>query len=202
MMLGEILYIDGGIVKLTEEGLSLVSFSDLYKGDKNTGKPLFCHYIEAVWYMYSKSSPYYSLPFEVRVEEFDKKLEGSSKKKWVKLCEDSRFTACVKEYDSITKSHEDRQYQRLINDAERYIEYLERIPLEKEVKVKDKIKNPESGEEEMRDVWIKVPNFKERKEARQEIEEQYKFIDRIKERLAGQNVVKSRRYVRIFDKPE
>lgn len=199
MMSGEILYMDSGMVKLTEEGLSLVSFSDLYNGDKNTGKPMFRHYIDAIWHVYSKSSPFYSLSFEMRVEEFNRKAENNGKKGWNTLTKDMRFIECCKEYDNITKTHEDRQYERLIKDAQTYIEYLEKIPLEKEVRAQDKIVNPESGEEETRWIYVKVPNFKERKEARQEIEEQYKFIDRIKERLAGQQAIKNRKYVRIFD---
>lgn len=202
MMSGEVLYMDGGIVKLTEEGLSLGSFSALYESDKNTGKPLFKRYIDAIWHVYSKSSPYYSLSFDMRVDEYDKKCLNKGDKLWVSCIGDKRFVACVQEYDKVTKTNEDRQYQRLIDDAQKYIEYLERIPLEKTVREKVEVENPETKEKEFRFVEMKVPNFKERKEARNEIEEQYKFIDKIKERIAGQTVNKNRKYVRIFDNPE
>ena len=202
MMSGEVLYMDGGIVKLTEEGLSLGSFSALYESDKNTGKPLFKRYIDAIWHVYSKSSPYYSLSFDMRVDEYDKKCLNKGDKLWVSCIGDKRFVACVQEYDKVTKKNEDRQYQRLIDDAQKYIEYLERIPLEKTVREKVEVENPETKEKEFRFVEMKVPNFKERKEARNEIEEQYKFIDKIKERIAGQTVNKNRKYVRIFDNPE
>jgi hypothetical protein len=201
-MSGEVLYMDGGIVKLTEEGLSLGSFSALYESDKNTGKPLFKRYIDAIWHVYSKSSPYYSLSFDMRVDEYDKKCLNKGDKLWVSCVSDKRFVACVQEYDKVTKTNEDRQYQRLIDDAQKYIEYLERIPLEKTVREKIEVENPETKEKEFRFVEMKVPNFKERKEARNEIEEQYKFIDKIKERIAGQTVKKNRKYVRIFDNPE
>lgn len=202
MMSGEILYMDGGIVKLTEEGLSLGSFSTLYESDKNTGKPLFKRYIDAIWHVYSKNSPYYSLSFDMRVEEYDRKCLNKGDKLWVSCVGDKRFVECCKEYDNITKTNEDRQYARLIDDAQKYIEYLERIPLEKTVREKIEVENPETKEKEYRFIEMKVPNFKERKEARLEIEEQYKFIDKIKERIAGQTIKKNRKYVRIFDNPE
>ena len=71
-MVGEVLYFDNGVVKMSQEGLSLPGFRSLYDHDKNKGKPLFKRYVEAIWYVYSKDSPYYyGMSLQERIDIYE-----------------------------------------------------------------------------------------------------------------------------------
>jgi hypothetical protein len=198
----EILFFDSGQVKITEEGLSVPSFRDLYEGDKNKGKPHFKRYIEYIWYLYSKDSPYYDYSFKERVAVIEERIFHSTKKSWDSILSSvARLRDCVDEYNSLTKSREDRQYEKYMDDMDSYIDRLTNLPSSKKVKIKVDDKD-EDGNVFVRDGYVEIENMDERSKARKEIKETYDMIDLIKERQRKKAGVTKRRYLRIFDNPE
>ena len=195
-MVTEILFIDRGVVKLTEEGFSMGSFSHLYDSDKNTGKPLFKKMCEALWYIHSKSSPYWNMSLSSRIKIY---CENKGNNFSEKTLNDIRYIACEKDYIKVTQSREDIQYQKLMDDIDGFIERLGNVPMDKEVSMKFEVVNPLTDEKEYRIEKVMVPNSEERLQANKHIKEMYNMRDYLSDRIAGQAVKKENRYVRIFD---
>jgi hypothetical protein len=200
MTSGEILYMDSGIVKMVEEGLAIDSFRELYEGDKNKGKPMFKKYIEALWRVYSKDAPYYfSTSVQERISEYNRKV--SDKKGWSSLVKDERFNKCVQDYIKHVKNRYDIQYEKLMDDIDTQIEYLQNIPMTRKGKRTTVVEN-EDGSKENIIVEVDIPNIDERTNAYKIVKELYKTQDDLQERMKqeGKKIIK--KYVRIFDNPD
>lgn len=199
MISGDILYIDSGVIKMVEEGLAIESFRELYEGDKNKGKPLFKKYIEAIWRVYSKDAPYYfSTSTQERISEYNRKV--SDKKGWGALVKDERFNKCVEDYVKHVKSRYDIQYEKLMDDIDAQIEFLQNIPMTKKGKRTTEVEN-EDGTKEKIIVEVDVPNTEERSNAYKSIRELYKTQDDLQERMKSEGKKIIKKYVRIFDDP-
>jgi len=199
MTRGEILYMESGQVQMTEEGLAFPSFRNLYESDKNRGKPLFKKYIDALWYVYSKDAPsYYSTSEIDRIAAYN--ARSITRGGWNSLIRDERFLACANEYVKHIKTRYDIQYEKLMDDIDREIEFLQNIPLTTKVKQTVEIED-ENGEivKTFRDV--EVPNSDARKNAHKSISELFKVQDELKKRIKEENTTIIKKYVRIFDNP-
>ncbi len=200
MTRGEILYMESGQVQMTEEGLAISSFRDLYESDKNKGKPLFKKYIDAIWTVYSKDAPnYYSTSELDRISHYNEKHSG--KKGWGSLVKDQRFNDCVKAYIEISKTRYDIQYEKLMDDIDREIEYLQNMPLEITVKQTVEIEN-EDGSVDKVFKDVKIPNSEQRRKSHKAIKELFAMQDELKERIKQENKTIIKKYVRIFDNPK
>ena len=199
MIRGEILYMESGQVQMTEEGLAFPSFRNLYDSDKNRGKPLLKKYIDALWYVYSKDAPnYYSTSEIDRIAAYN--ARSITRGGWNSLIRDERFLACANDYVKHIKTRYDIQYEKLMDDIDREIEFLQNIPLTTKVKQTVEVED-DNGEivKTFRDV--EVPNSDARKNAHKSISELFKVQDELKKRIKEENTTIIKKYVRIFDNP-
>jgi len=198
----DFIYFDKGVVKMTEEGLSIPCFKELYDRDKLKGKPSFKRYIEYIWYLYSKESPYENVSFVERLTLVEENIFRSSKC-WVHICDDVPLVKeCALEYENRIKSREDKQYDKLMEDIDAYIDELKVISVKKRIKIRVDYEDPETGEKVYKDVFTEIHNTEERANARKEIKEAYNLADFLKDRISKHGGPKKRKYLRIFDNPE
>ena len=198
----EILFIDRGIVKITEEGMALPSFRVLFDEDKKAGKPVFKKRVEMLWYLYSKESPYFDMKVVERYDVYSSRIMGCSVEDLKKILEHRSVKDCVKEYEEIIMTREDKQLTMILDDIDNYIEDLSNVPSKRKIKTKFEVEHPDSGDKTIKEVIIDVMNTDEKLSVQKAIQEAYKLVDYIEDRRKKKGVVKQRRYLRIFDNPE
>lgn len=200
----EVLFFENGKVQMTQEGLSMPSMKKAYDNDKNTGKPKFKIFIELLWYIHSKESTYCNIPLIDRISLVNDKHipSGKSFKSWEELLDkNNEMKDAVEDYIALIKTREDRQYDKLMDDIDNYIDELNNVPIRKKVKTKVDYED-ENGEKQVRDGVVEVFNIDERSSAQKAIKELYNLADYLKDRISKQGEVKKRTYIRIFDKVE
>lgn len=198
----EILFIDKGIVKITEEGMALPSFRVLFDEDKKAGKPIFKNRIEMIWYLYSKESPYFDMKLVERHDVFASRIMGGSVDDLRKILEYKNVRDCIREYEEIIMTREDKQLTKILDDIDDYISDLSNVPSKRRIKTKFEVEHPESGEKTIKEVVIDVMNTDEKLSVQKAIQEAYKLVDYIEDRRKKKGVIKQRRYIRLFDNPE
>lgn len=198
----EILFIDRGVVKVTEEGMALPSFRVLFDEDKKAGKPVFKKRVEMLWYLYSKDSPYFDMKVIERYDVYSSRIMGGSVDDLKKILEHRSVKDCVKEYEEIIMTREDKQLTKILDDIDDYIQDLSNVPSKRRIKTKFEVEHPESGDKTIKEVVIDVMNTDEKLSVQKAIQEAYKLVDYIEDRRKKKGVVKQRRYLRIFDNPE
>lgn len=195
----EVLFLDKGVVKMTEEGLMVPCFRELYDADKVKDKPRFKKKIEILWYLFSPDSSYNGMSYIEKCEVVEREhIDGKSISTYL---EDMLFKNCIEPYKNLVLTREDRQYSKLMDELDFYIDKLQNIPLTKKAKSRMEVVL-ENGEKESQIVDVEVLNTEERSLARKEIKEMYALSDYITERMQKQGTIKKKKYLRIFDNNE
>ena len=196
----EILYYDNNVVKMLEEGMSIPEFKSYYDSDTSKGKSRFKERMDLLWHVYSKSSPYSDLSLSERIEIIDDK-HLTRGRKWEDIIKDKKFNSCVSIYYKITRSREDIQFEKLMDDIDKYIEDISDIPLKKKVTIKHEYPDPEDKDKTLvRPIKVDVLNTDERLNSQNVLMKMYDFSDKLKERIRSQSSdKKGKRYHRIFD---
>lgn len=166
------LYLEDGIVKVSEMTMQIPEFKDFRRYDTSVNKVFFGKAMAYIYYVYKvfgeERSYLQNSPLHQRRQQTVKQHTGTYKSisdfeenDWVKKCIDS--------YLLYSRTPNEIMFDALKEDIEHYINYVQTIP----VTIKKTIKVPhkeldEDGETNiirMHDVEIEIPNIKERLEA-------------------------------------
>ena len=204
-MQSDILIYEDGKVGITYDGLDIPEVRAFYDADKKNGKPKFSAYMKALYYIYSKSSPYANMDFAERINRVEDRHVGS--RKWNNMLSDPLFRVVVDLYQDIIMTKEERQYSiqydRIFSDIDRTIEILQSVPVKKMAKVQVDYKDPESGDIVKKFVDVEILNMTERLEAQNSLKKMFEFQDYIKERMKRKDIiVQKKKYLPLFDNPK
>ena len=204
-MQNDILIYEDGKVCISQDALEIPEVKAFYDSDKKTGKPKFNAYMRALYYLYSKVSPYANMDFVERVHRVEERHVGV--RKWSTMITDPLFKNVVELYQDIIMTKEERQYSvqydRILSDIDRTIEVLQTVPIKKKAKVQADYKDPGTGDMVKQFVEVEILNMTERLEAQNSLKKMFEFQDYIKERMKRKDIiVQKKKYIPLFDNPK
>lgn len=202
MISTDIFVFERGKVNITDDGLDIPEIREFYDADKKHGKPKFSAYMKALYYMYSKGSPYYNMSVDDRIQRIENHHVGM--RKWSVMMKDEQFKNIVDLYIMITTTKEERQFKiqmdNILKDIDNQIEKLNRIStVRKETVMIDYKKD--DGTVEKREVYLEMINFDERNRAIKALKEAFDLQEYIKDKIKNHEIdVKTTKgYMPLFD---
>lgn len=202
MISTDIFVFERGKVNITDDGLDIPEIRTFYDADKKHGKPKFSAYMKALYYMYSKGSPYYNMSVDDRIQRIENNHVGM--RKWSVMMKDEQFKNIVDLYIMITTTKEERQFKiqmdNILRDIDNQIEKLNRIStVRKETVMIDYKKD--DGTVEKREVYLEMINFDERNRAIKALKEAFDLQEYIKDKIKNHEIdVKTTKgYMPLFD---
>lgn len=204
MISSDIFIFEKGKVNITDDGMDIPEVKAFYDSDKKNGRPKFNAYMKALYYMYSKGSPYFNMSYEERTARIEAHHIGS--RKWSNMSADALFQKVAEVYILITTSKEERQFKKQMaiiqEDIDLLIEKLQRIPTVRRETVSIDIKN-ENGTTEKREVHIEMINTDERNRAIKALQQAYELQDYVKDKIKSYevSVATKKGYTPLFDDP-
>ena len=202
MISTDIFVFERGKVNITDDGLDIPEIRTFYDADKKHGKPKFSAYMKALYYMYSKGSPYYNMSVDDRIQRIENYHVGM--RKWSVMMKDEQFKNIVDLYIMITTTKEERQFKiqmdNILRDIDNQIEKLNRIStVRKETVMIDYKKD--DGTVEKREVYLEMINFDERNRAIKALKEAFDLQEYIKDKIKNHEIdVKTTKgYMPLFD---
>lgn len=174
-MTEDYLYLEDGIVKVSEMAMQIPEFKDFRRYDTSLNKVFFNKAMAYIYYVYKvfgdEQSYLKNSPIQQRRQETVKHKTSPYKKisdfednEWVKKCIDS--------YLKYSRTINEIMFDALKEDLEKYINYVQTIPhtIKKTIKVPKEILDEDDSTGKttivrMFDVEIEIPNTKERLEA-------------------------------------
>ena len=204
MITSDIFIFEKGNVSITDDGLDMPEIREFYDADKKNGKPRFKAYMKALYYMYSKGSPYYNMTINERISRIESHHIGI--RKWNTMIQEPAFKSIVDLYINITTTKEERQFKKqmdqIIDDIDKQIEKLGRIPTVRKETVMIDVKN-DDGTIEVREVKIEMINNDERNRAIKALKEAFELQDYIKDKIKNYEIGISTKkgYTPLFDDP-
>ena len=202
MISTDIFVFERGKVNITDDGLDIPEVREFYDADKKHGKPKFSAYMKALYYMYSKGSPYYNMSVDDRIQRIENHHVGM--RKWSVMMKDEQFKNIVDLYVMITTTKEERQFKiqmdNILRDIDNQIEKLNRIStVRKETVMIDYKKD--DGTVEKREVYLEMINFDERNRAIKALKEAFDLQEYIKDKIKNHEIdVKTTKgYMPLFD---
>ena len=202
MISTDIFVFERGKVNITDDGLDIPEVREFYDADKKHGKPKFSAYMKALYYMYSKGSPYYNMSVDDRIQRIENHHVGM--RKWSVMMKDEQFKKIADLYIMITTTKEERQFKiqmdNILRDIDNQIEKLNRIStVRKETVMIDYKKD--DGTVEKREVYLEMINFDERNRAIKALKEAFDLQEYIKDKIKNHEIdVKTTKgYTPLFD---
>lgn len=166
------LYLEDGIIKVSEMAMQIPEFKEFKRYDTSTNKVFFNKAMAYIYYVYKvfgeEQSYLKNAPLQQRRQQTVRHHTGTYKSisdfednEWVKKCIDSYLT--------FSRTPNEIMFDALKEDLEHYINYVQTIP----VNIKKIIRVPHNEFDDdgvtkiirMHDVEIEIPNIKERLEA-------------------------------------
>jgi len=201
----DFLYLEEGVVKVSEMALQIPEFKEFKRYDTSVNKVFFNKAMSYIYYVYKvfgeEQSYLKNTPLHHRRQQAVKQHTGTYKSVsdfednvWVKKCIDS--------YLSYSRTINEIMFDALKEDIEHYINYVQTIP----VNIKKTIKVPhkeldEDGETtiiRMHDVEIEIPNIKERLEALKQASDLNEYYNKLSLEVKKDNKNKKSQ-ARIFE---
>ena len=204
MISSDIFIFERGKAHIADDGMDIPEVKAFYDSDKKNGKPKFNAYMKALYYMYSKGSPYFNMSYEERIDRIEAHHIGN--RKWTNMISDPLFKSVVDIYILITTSKEERQFKKQMSivqeDIDLLIEKLQRIPTVRRETVWIDVKN-DSGATEKREVHIEMINTDERNRAIKALQQAYELQDYVKDKIKSYevSVTTKKGYTPLFDDP-
>ena len=200
----DIFKFEKGKVHISDDGMDIPEIRSFYDADKKPGKPKFGSYMKALYYMYSKGSPYYNMEVKERIQRIESHHVGM--RKWSNMIADEQFSNIVILYQQLTTTKEERQFkvqmENILHDIDNQIEKLNRIStVRKETVVIDYKRD--DGTTEKREVFLEMINFEERNRAIKALKEAFELQEYIKDKIKNHEIdIKTvKGYVPLFDDP-
>lgn len=166
------LYLEDGIVKVSEMAMQIPEFKEFKRYDSSLNKVFFDKAMAYIYYVYkvfgAEQSYLKNSPLQQRQQQAVKQHTGTYKNvsdfednKWVRKCIDS--------YTLYSRTMNEIMFDTLKEDLSLYINYIQSIP--HTIKKTIKVNHPELDDDgvttiiRVHDVEIDIPNTKERMEA-------------------------------------
>lgn len=193
------LYIEDGIVKVTEEGMDLPVVRDLYNADKTKTKKFFMDSLKYTYYVYKKNGVYDGI-----FEGYRKKMvvERHLPGREIQHFEDNkRVRALITEFQNLQLTKIERFYYQLEKDIEQLIERIHSIPYTR--KVKARIPVEQDGETTYVEQMVEMENYKEKTEAIMTAEKLIDYEGKLRDKILKDKTSKKKKSSqRLFDKPK
>jgi hypothetical protein len=185
---------NSGDVLLTDQAKQMVCFQNLDKADTTKAKSLFKNQLKVLFYFYSSESIYIQryTPAQ-RKEMIFKDMVSLSEKK----IDTEEFRSCERTVARHTLSREQAQFLQIQKDWDRFLDYLNSIPWDKEVV--EKIK---TGKKETIKTYL-VSNMEERMKAVKVSKDILSLQKELEAIVAGKKgSVEENTRIHLFEDPE
>jgi predicted RNA-binding protein with RPS1 domain len=171
----DFLYLDDGVVKISDMAMQIPEFKELKRYDTSLNKIFFHNVLSYIYYVYKvfgeEQSYLKNSPLIQRRQQTVRYHTGTYKS--VSDFEDNeRVKRCIDSYLDYSRTMNEMMFDALKDDLQEYIKYIQTIPhtIKKTIKVPHSvldIEDPDGNRMivKMLDVEIDIPNTKERMEA-------------------------------------
>ncbi len=193
------LYIEEGVVKVTEEGMALPAIDALYRTDKTDRKRYFNDCMKYVFFVYKKDGVYKDMMLTHRRKivinrHFEKRKEDEFEN-------NLKVQGVIEEYMQRQHTKMERFYYKLENDIEKLLERIHDIPYTK--KVKAKVPFEKDGEVTMVQAEIEIENYEEKSKAMMLADKLVDYEEKLRGKILKEKIeIKKKDSTRLFDKKE
>jgi len=192
-MMRDFLYLEGDIVKINDQAMTLPEVKRVYSMDKHKGKPFFNRVITYIYYMYHRDSIYRNLDEPVRRNKIRNVYFPEIRKPY--FWEDERIKAMVDVYNFLAKSRKERIFDTMLKDLEDMMDHLATIKFQKTIDETHTVfvKCPAKGEEIPVDVKVKkvIDNSQEKLKAMKLIEEALEREETLRKKIEKERLLEA-----------
>jgi hypothetical protein len=203
-MSNEILYLENGDVKISEQGMSLPEAKAIWNMDKHKGKPFFNRVITFTYYVHNKGSIYRRMSPSQREQKVMAVYFPDVRDRSM---DDPRVKDFIKTYNYLTKSNKERIRDAMLRDLDEMAVKLSKIKFTKEKKVnQDVFTHCPHCQKDVTvnvDMRIDIDNTEEKLKAMKVIEEIISREETIKKKIDQERLVEKGKEASIqrkFDK--
>lgn len=199
------LYLEDGVVKVSEMAMQIPEFKEFKRYDTSTNKVFFnkaMAYIYFVYKVFGEERSYLkNLPIQKRRQEAVKHKTGTYKN--ISDFEENVYVRkCIDSYLQYSRTLNEIMFDTLKEDIEHYINYVQTIPVT--IKKTIKVPHPELDDDgetiiiRNHDVEIDIPNIKERLEALKQASDLNDYCNKLLSEVKKDNRKKNSN-TRIFE---
>lgn len=192
------LYIENGVVGITEEGMALPAVQDVYNSDRTTTKKFFNDVIRYVFFVYKKDGVYQDLFLGYRKKlTLERHLPDRKEDDFEK---NIRVINFISEYQQRQLSKAERFLFQLEIDMEALLKRITEIPYTKKVKVNIPVVDQNGAEQRVSTV-IDMENYDEKAKAIMLADKLIDYQDKLRNKIFKEKVdTKVGGQMRMFDK--
>lgn len=202
------LYLEDGVVKVSDMAMQIPEFKDFRRYDTSTNKVFFHKAMSYIYYVYKifgdERSYLKNSPLQQRRQQAVKHHTGTYKN--VSDFEDNEWVRkCIESYLGFSRTRTEIMFDALKDDIDHYISYVQTIPhsIKKTIKVPVKVldeDDPDSGRTviKMYDIEIDVANTKERIEALKQASDLNDYYNKLQTDV-NKDAKKKRTMTRLFE---
>lgn len=185
---------DSGDVILTDQAKQMICFQNLEKADTTKSKNLYKSQLKALFYFYSSESIYINhyTPAQRKEMIFKNVITLPEKK-----IDSEEFRSCERTLSRHILSREEAQFQQIQKDWDKFLDYLNSIPWDKEV-----VEITKTGKKEVIKKYT-VSNMEERMKAVKVAKDILSLQKELEAIVAGKkSTVEETSRIRLFEDPE
>lgn len=199
----DLVYLENGKIFVSESAMQIQEFIDFKRYDRSEGKAFFEKAMAYIYFVYKvfglegeNVSYLHNLPLAQRkiiaVRDHCKPytLHDMEENRWV--------NGCVQAYMNYSYTAADRLLDAYKTDVDKYVQYVQSIPIEHTAEKKVVYKDPVTNEDMTTTITINVPNIQERMSALKSAQEYSKlFLEWSKQSQRDQRIKRSQ--ARLFE---
>jgi len=207
-MVEDFLYLEEGIVRVSEMAMQIPEFKELKRYDTSLNKVFFDKAMAYIYYVYKvfgdEQSYLKNSPLPQRRQQAVKHHTGVYKSV-ADFEEHERVQKCIQSYTQYSRTMNEIMFDALKDDLEQYINYIQTIPhtIKKTIKVPFKVLDEDDPDGIRRitiqkDVEIDIPNTKERMDALKQASDLNDYYNKLLSEVK-KDAKKKKSMTRIFE---
>ena len=192
------LYIEDGVVKITQEGMVLPQTQEVYSADRSTTKRFFNDVIRYVFFVYKKDGVYQDLFLNYRRKlVLERHLHDRKEEDFEK---NIRVINFINEYQQRQLTKAERLLFQLELDMELLLKKITEIPYTKKVKVSVPVMDGDGNETKVSTV-VDMENYEEKAKAIMLADKMIDYQDKLRSKIIKEkSVERGVGQMRLFDK--
>lgn len=192
------LYIEDGVVKITQEGMVLPQTQEVYSADRSTTKRFFNDVIRYVFFVYKKDGVYQDLFLNYRRKlVLERHLPDRKEEDFEK---NIRVINFINEYQQRQLTKAERLLFQLELDMELLLKKITEIPYTKKVKVSVPVMDGDGNETKVSTV-VDMENYEEKAKAIMLADKMIDYQDKLRSKIIKEkSVERGVGQMRLFDK--